>query len=132
MLHAFNGITDYGADKSHAHHAQNYHFRQRQATAHGDQVAQTLVCREQFRAHQVDPAADQGDLQGPKNHGQGRRDAELEKNLPVAGAISACHLDKGRVGHPDADKGVDDAGYDPSQKDNEDLAFDADAKPENG
>lgn len=87
---------------------------------------------QQFRGHEVGPAVSQGKLQGAEHHGKGGRDAELRENLPVVGAICAGHLDKGRVGHAHADVGVDDAGHDTRDPDDEYLTGEADAEPENG
>ena len=46
--------------------------------------------------------------------------------------LLAPYVDKGRVGHAHADVGVDDAGHDTRDPDDEYLTGEADAEPENG
>ena len=43
-----------------------------------------------------------------RNHGQGRGNAQLGENLPVAGTVGSGHLDQGRIRHAYPNPGIDD------------------------
>ena len=101
-----------------------------QASAHGDEKAEARVRCQKLGSDEIGPAVGQGELQGAKDHGKSRGDAQLAEDLPVAGSVGTGHLYEDRACHAHAHVGVDDAGHNAGYPDDEDLAGQAYAKPE--
>ena len=131
-LQSVDGALITAAQDSDDDDTQNDQIHAAVGATHQDHVAETAGSGQHFSGHQGCPCVADGDFDASEGHGHGGGDAHLPKAGKGSRTEGFTHVDQHFLGLADAGIGIDQAGNECCEENNERLGLQADAHPDDG